>query len=242
MASRSQADPGRRLPPPPWARPGADGRRRRRTDREPLDRARIVTAGLALVDAEGVDALTLRRLAADLGVGTMSIYWHVRDKEELLDLIGEAVLAEIEVPTTGGDWREELRAIHRAMLGAVLRHPNAVELTIGRARYGSAGILLFERLLGTLAAAGLDPVAAFDAYQSLYLFLLGYLATARRTPAFREVHRQGQEYLRSLDPADFPAISRVAPVIGRRSAADAFEVGLEVVIAGIETRLAGRPR
>lgn len=225
----------RTMPPPPWIRPLRE--RRHRAPRAPLDRGRIVEAALRVVDAEGTDALSIRRLATELGTAPMSVYWHVQDKAELLDLVGEAVLETVEVPPAGGDWREQLRAVHRAMLDAVARHPNTPDLMIGRARYGRAGIALFERLLAILLEAGLSPAAAFDAYQSLYLFLLGYIATTSRTPAFVEAQRQGVGYLRSLDPAVFPSIGVVAPVIGARSPADQFEIGLDVVIEGIAARL-----
>jgi TetR/AcrR family tetracycline transcriptional repressor len=167
----------------------------------------------------------------------MAMYWHVRDKAELLDLIGERVLAEVHVPPADGDWRAQLREVHLAMLGPLLEHPNAVELMIGRARFGPAGIALFERILSILRAAGLSPQAAFDAYQSLYLFQLGFMATARRSPEFREVQRQGALYLRSLDPGRFPAISEVAPVIGMRPPVAQYEVGLDVVVEGIGAAL-----
>ncbi len=226
-----------RLPPPPWVKPLHEGRRR--TPRAPLDRARIIGAALGIVDAEGVDGLSIRRLAAELGTAPMSVYWHLRDKSELLDLIGEAVLESIEIPPAEGDWREQLRAVHRAMLDAVLRHPNTAELMTGRARYGRAGIALFERLLSILLGTGLKPKDAFDAYQSLYLFLLGYIATASRTPAFVEAQRQGILYLRSLDPAMLPAVGAVAPVVGERVPTEQFEVGLGIVIEGIAARLIG---
>lgn len=233
--SIDSASAERRPPLPPWAERPA--RRRRRAPGHALDRERIVAAGLRIVDAEGVEGLSLRRLAIELGAAPMSVYWHVRDKAELLDLIGEAVLDTIVIPEADGDWREQLRAVHRAMIDAFLRHPNTAELMIGRARYGPAGITLFERLLSILHEAGFGPAEAFDAYQSLYLFLLGYMATANRAPEFREAQFQGVLYLRSLDPELFPAISRVAPVIGARSPAEQFEIGLDVVIEGIAARL-----
>jgi AcrR family transcriptional regulator len=191
------------------------------------------------VDAEGVEALSLRRLALQLHVTPMAVYWHVRDKAELLDLIGERVLETIEIPTASGDWRSQLRDVHRAMLGPLLDHPNAVELMIGRARFGAAGITLFERILAILRGAGFAPSAAFDAYQSLYLFQLGFTTTARRSPEFRAIQAQGAAYLRSLDPASFPAIAEIAPVIGARSLEEQHEVALGVVIEGIAAALPG---
>jgi AcrR family transcriptional regulator len=233
---RATADDTHEIPLPPWR--DEPTRRRRRGSHPALDRALIVEAGLRLVDAEGVEALSLRHLATELGVTPMAVYWHVHDKAELLDLIGERVLEGIEVPPADGDWRRQLRDVHLAMLRPLLEHPNAVDLMVGRARFGAAGVTLFERILAILLGAGLDRRAAFDAYQSLYLFQLGFTATARRSPAFREVQREGAVYLHSLDPARFPSIAAVAPAIGSRSLAEQYEVGLDVVIAGIHAALA----
>jgi AcrR family transcriptional regulator len=222
------------LPPPPWAEPR---KRRARAVRPPLDRARIVATGLRIVDESGAEALTVRRLADVLGVSPMSIYWHVADKAELLRLIGEAVLDEVKVPPVMGDWREQLRDIHRSMLGTVLQHPNTVDILIGRARFGAGGLTLFERILSILLRAGFSPEAAFDAYQSLYLFTLGFSAVSGRDPDFREGQRQGVLYMRSLPEARFPSIRTVAPVIGGRSPEEQLEIGLDVVIEGIAARL-----
>ncbi len=225
-------------PPPPWVE--VRTRRPRRPARPPLDRDQIVAAGLRIVDVEGVDALSLRRLASDLHVAPMSLYWHVHDKAELLDLLGGAVLASIDIPPPTGDWIEQLRGVHRAIFVAFMRHPNTADLMIGRARYGPAGLRLFERILAIALEAGLSPTAAFDAYQSLYLFTLGFAATASRSPEFVAVQREGLAYLLTLPGSQFPAIRRVAPVIGGRSFEEQFELGLDVVLAGIAERL--RPK
>jgi AcrR family transcriptional regulator len=235
----AKATPGRAeandLPLPPWRDPLA--RRTRRTAREPLDRARIVAAALAIVDADGIDGLTFRRLADDLGVTPMSIYWHVADKAELLELVGHAVLAEVVIPARHGPWREQLRDVHRAMFDALLRHPNTADILVGRARFGPGGLALFERILSILLDAGCTPEAAFDAYQSTYLFTLGFMATSSRSPEFLEGQRQGLVYMLSLPAERFPSIRAVAPVIGRRPRDEQFEVGLDVVIEGIASRL-----
>lgn len=222
------------LPSPPWA--GGRARRGRR-ERPLLDRTAIVTAALRIVDAEGIAAVSFRRVAQELGVSAMALYWHVTDKDELLELVGQAVLDGIEIPESRGDWREELRAVHRAMLAGVMRHPNATDVVIGRARYGASGLALFERILSILLRAGFSPEGAFDAYDSLYLFTLGFMATANRTPAFVEVQRQGVAYMRSLPIERFPSIAAVVPVIGGRSTEERFEIGLDVQLEGIAARL-----
>ena len=234
MADESEPGSVTSLPPPPWA----EARKRRaRAARPPLDRGRIVATGLTIVDTDGAEALTVRRLAGALGVSPMSIYWHVTDKADLLRLIGEAVLDEVEIPPANGDWLEQLRDIHRSMLGTVLHHPNTVDIVIGRARFGAAGLTLFERILSVLLRAGFSPEAAFDAYQSLYLFTLGFSAVSGRNPEFREGQRQGLLYMRSLPEDRFPSIRTVAPGIGGRSPEEQLEIGLDVVIEGIAARL-----
>jgi AcrR family transcriptional regulator len=234
MADASKTGSDASLPPPPWAEPR---KRRARAARPPLDRGRIVATGLRIVDEGGAEALTVRRLAEALGVSPMSIYWHVTDKAELLRLIGEAVLDEVEIPPAKGDCREQLRDIHRSLLSTVLQHPNTVDIVIGRARFGAAGLTLFERILSILLQAGFSPEAAFDAYQSLYLFTLGFSAVSGRSPEFREGQRQGLLYMRSLPEDRFPSIRTVAPVIGGRSPEEQMEIGLDVVIEGIAARL-----
>ncbi len=233
-AARAKADAP--LPAPPWATVPA--RRARRSDRLPLDRDQIVAAALRIVDEEGVEALSLRRLADALRVTPMSIYWHVKDKAELLELVGHAVLGEIELPEPRGDWREQLADAHRGLLGAVQRHPNTVEVLIGRARFGAAGLALFERILSVLLAAGLTPEGAFDAYMSLYEFTLGFAALASRSPAFREVQYQGVLYMATLPEERFPSIRAVVPTIGRRTLEEQFEIGLRIQIEGIVATLA----
>ena len=226
------------VPDPPWR--ATTKRRTRRGPAPQLDQDRIVTAALAIVDADGVDALSLRRLADDLAVTPMSLYWHVADKAELLELVGRAVIAEVTLPPRVGDWRTQLLDVHRAMFDVFLRHPNAAELAAGRARFGPDGLAAFERILEVLLAEGFTPEAAFDAYQSLYLFMLGFLATSSRTPAFIEAQREGWMYMATLPEDRFPAIRMVTPVIGRRPRDEQLEIGLAVVIEGIAARLAPR--
>ncbi len=231
-------DPG--LPVPPWGTPVR--RRPRRGPRQPLDRERIVTRALEIIDADGIGALSLRRLADDLGVTPMSLYWHVADKAELLELVGHAVLAEIVIPERIGGWKDQLRDVHRAMFATFLKHRNTVDILVGRARFGAGGLAAFERILAILLDAGFTPDAAFDAYQSLYMFTLGYMTMANRTPEFIEGQRQGALYMATLPVAVYPSIRAVGPVIGRRPSAEGLEIGLDVVIEGIAARLAPSSR
>ena len=224
------------VPLPPWRTARRTGTR---TGARPaLDREGIVAAALAIVDAEGAPALSLRRLADDLGVTPMSLYWHVADKAELLELVGDAILAEVQVPARVGPWTGQLRDVHRAMFAVLLRHRNAADIVAGRARFGPAGLALFERILEILLDAGLDDVAAFDAYTAIYQFFLGFVTSSNRDPAFVAGQREGWAYMLTLREDQFPAIRRVTPVIGHRPPDEVLELGLDILIAGVVARLA----
>jgi AcrR family transcriptional regulator len=232
------ADPEEDVPPPPWLVAPERGPRRRRASA--LDRDLIVAEALRIVDEEGIDALSFRRLADALGVTPMSIYWHVADKAELVELVAHVVMGGVELPERVPDWREDLHAVHRAMFQGFLRHPNAADILAGRARFGAPGLRMFERILATLLDAGFTPEAAFDAYQSLYLFTLGFVTTAIRTPEFRQGQADGLAYMATLPVGRFPSIRAVVPVIGRRSLDEQARIGLDIVIAGLEERLGPR--
>lgn len=228
------------VPMPPWRTEVQ--RRAKRGPAPQLDRPRIVARALEIIDADGVAALSLRRLADDLGVTPMSLYWHVADKAALLELVGHAVLAEVVLPERVGSWKDQLRDIHRAMFVSFLRHRNATEIVAGRARFGPAGLAAFERILAILLDAGFGELAAMDAYGVLYQFTLGFMATASRTPEFSAVQREGAAYMLTLPSGRFPSIRAVTPVIGRRSLEEQLELGLDLVIEGIAARLAPAER
>src|SRR5262249_22766213 len=118
---------------PPWWRP-PKGKARRRA---PLSRDAIVDAALAILDAEGVDALTIRRLAQELEPGTASLYWHIAGKDELGELVYDRIMGEIELPDPDPTrWEDQLKGLARQAYRVMLSHNDAVRLSIGRAPAG----------------------------------------------------------------------------------------------------------
>jgi len=115
-----------------------------------LSRAEIVSTAIAVADAEGPDAISMRRIARELGAGAMSLYWHVGSKEELLDLMLESIETEIEVPEPSGDWRADLGAFAHRTRAAMSRHRWAMEFIGGRPPSGPNDARNLERLLGLL--------------------------------------------------------------------------------------------
>jgi AcrR family transcriptional regulator len=115
-----------------------------------LSRAEIVAAAIAVADGEGPDAITMRRIARELGAGAMSLYWHVGSKEELLDLMLESIEAEIEVPEPSGDWRADLGVFAHRTRTAMSRHRWAMEFIGSRPPSGPNDARNLERLLRLL--------------------------------------------------------------------------------------------
>ena len=206
--------------------------------RTPLSRDRVLRAALDLVDRDGVDALTMRRLGRELGVEAMSLYGYVDSKEDLIEGVVEQVFRQMPLITTGpGRWQDRLRRHAATYRSVLLAHPNAVRLVAGRPLITEGTVAFVESALGEIRSFGLDLATADR--------VLGVLAAFTLGQASEEV---GHE-LRSRQPT--PAPSAHGTVDGRRfpnvAAVGAmkptdydeqFELGISFIIAGIEQMLA----
>jgi AcrR family transcriptional regulator len=180
--SRPDPRPGRRRgrgrpeTPVPWTRP--EGRPRR--GRVPLDHADIVGAALDVADEEGLDAVSMRRVAQELGVGAMTLYSYVESKDELIELMGDEIMAEMLVPELPADWREALRAIGRRTRVALLHHPWVVGAS-GRGaarsdRIGPNAMRHFEQSVAAVSGLGLDRAGMFELISAVDDFVIGSVA------------------------------------------------------------------
>jgi AcrR family transcriptional regulator len=160
------------IPPPPWQRlPDRTARRRR----DPISRDAIVAAAIRLLDAEGLDALSMRRIADQLGTGAASLYWHVGSKDGLLDLVFDQVIGEVTVPDPEPDrWRQQLKDVARSQRAISLRHPYIVRISIGRIPMGPNALRYSERVLAILRAAGLPPRLAVQGSHLLIATINGF--------------------------------------------------------------------
>jgi TetR/AcrR family tetracycline transcriptional repressor len=150
----------------------ADGPPRRRR----LTRAEIERAALAIVDAEGLPALTMRRLGAELGVEGMAIYHHVPSKSVLLDRVVTRVVDEVRFePGPGGPWRSMLAGFGGAYRSALLAHPRAMSLVATRPVDPETGLRLVTPVLERLRDAGFDDDRALLAIQSVGAFTIGHV-------------------------------------------------------------------
>ena len=174
--------------------------------REPLNQDRIVQAALAIADAEGLDALTMRRLAVELGAAPMAAYSHFRDKRELLAAVVDAVMAEVELPEVDGRWRKPVRRLAESLRRALLAHPAVMPAVNVHAAGGPATLAVVDRAHGILRGSGFAGEQAVAAVDALYAFTLGAVSL--------EIGRG------SADPA-------------ARSDEDRFRDGLDRILAGI---------
>jgi AcrR family transcriptional regulator len=154
-----------------------------------LSRADIVDIAIAIADAEGTEAVSMRRIARDLRVGAMSLYWHIESKEELHRLMLDSVHAEIEAPPPSGDWRTDLAAYAGNTRAALLRHPWAIESVNTGPPSGPNDAGNAERLLGTLDRLGLDAKTKMWILTTLGTYVMG--------AALRDV--QEQRWHRTVD-------------------------------------------
>jgi AcrR family transcriptional regulator len=184
--------------------------------RRGLTRAEIEEAALAIVDAEGLPALTMRRLGAELGVEGMAIYHHVPSKAALLDRVMTRVVDEVRFePSPGEPWRAVLAGFGRAFRRALLAHPRAMPLVATRPVDPETGLRLVAPLLEPLREAGFDEERVFLAIQSVAVFVIGHVLaqTGAGGPAPEE---------------DDPALQGDAGYYDRW-----FELGLGALVTGL---------
>jgi AcrR family transcriptional regulator len=134
----------------------------RRSSKGELSRATIVERALSVMDDEGPDAVTIRRIAHDLGVTPMALYWHVANKDELLAAMGDALIADVVPPAGTGAWHARLRAVVETLIASLAPHPAAAELVLPRILVAEPGLRLTEFTLALLEDAGFDRRQAAD--------------------------------------------------------------------------------
>ena len=209
---------------------------RRRARRGSLTRDRIVRAALELVDAGGVESLSMPKLADHLEVGVMSLYTHVASKDDLLDAITNEVLRGLPSPA-GGDWRTRLAGHFRDLRAALVRHPG---LGMVLATKNVAVPAVFEHLeqrLADLTAAGLGDEEAAHLYYDLLAYTLGFVAwelPRTRAMSADEYGRRWRAAVDELDGEQFPTVRRLVDALTTVASDEQFEGGLRRIIPGID--------
>ena len=202
-----------------------------------LSRDLILEAALRLLDREGLDSLTMRDLAKELGVGAMTLYGYFRGKEELLDAVIDSGARDIAAAPADGDWKEGLRGLMLDVRRSHLEHPAVVELRFRRPLVSRGALEVTETAMRLLLDAGFSPTEAARAYRVLFVFTFGFSAFGPRDGGGHD-RDQTIQALRSLPTERYPALAGAA-----EEAADAmadqsvFELGLDCLLDGLERTL-----
>jgi AcrR family transcriptional regulator len=201
----------------------------------PLKREQIVRTALHLVDREGLKALSMRRLGAELGVDPMAVYYHVPNKQALLDAIVEAVMAGIDLSVDHPEDSPEQRilAAAQAYRDAMLAHVNALPIVLARGPATPAAMRPVEVLIGILRDAGLSPALAFAGMQIIAAAVRGSVGMGlAREGAGPPAPEQIEAMLRLFPPSEFPNLLEAIPFAGEFFERG-FEFGVRVLTRGL---------
>ncbi|WP_370947664.1 TetR/AcrR family transcriptional regulator C-terminal domain-containing protein [Amycolatopsis sp. cg5] len=200
-----------------------------------LTRDRIVDAAIKLIERDGLDAVSMRKLAAELDAGTMSLYNHIPNKAALLDAVSERIFAELDTPAGSGDWRDRLRAQAHALRDLSRRYPHAFVLLALRRLGTESGLRPVERALATLADAGYHGDEAVHALRAIVAYITGALMReAETTPALGGVPIS--PYASPIDATEYPLVAAASPTLAGYDHALEFDQGLDLLIQALATR------
>lgn len=215
-----------------------------RTPRRPrLSRERVLSAALAVADVGGLDALTIRTLAAELGAKPMSVYYHVANKDEILDGLVDLVFDEIDLPIPGREWRSELGRRAESARAVLRKHRWAIGLLESRTRPGPATLRHHDAVLATFRAAGFPTALTASAYALIDSYVYGFALQEASLPfegpeGVREVAGPIMELMSS---GEYPHLVDMAATYYTQPGydfGDEFRFGLDLILDGLERSLA----
>ncbi|WP_161632162.1 TetR/AcrR family transcriptional regulator [Nakamurella lactea] len=233
------------FPFPPW-----QARRPQPRPRNQLSRERIVEVALGIIDAEGTEAVSMRRIAAELGTGAASLYAYVASKEEVLTMVHESVMADLEVPQMhGDDWQDVIRTWAMQVYRTYAQHQDLARLSFAEIPSGPRMLDITERLLDAMITGGVPPQIASWLIDRLALYIgadafEGWLMSKKFAAAAgsdgRSTYEHGQdwiagirEYFAGLPHERYPNLIDHVAVMTNGGSDERFEFGLELMIEGV---------
>ena len=207
--------------------------------RPPLTRERVLRAAIGLADRGGIESLSMRNLGERLGVEAMSLYNHVRNKEDMLDGMVDVVFSEIDLPPSGADWRTAMRTRAISLHQVLLRHPWANGLMESRSTPGPANLRHHDAVLASLRKAGFSVETAAHAYSVLDAYIYGFTLTETTLP-FRkpgEVAEVAANIMEGFRAGEYPYLAEMAVDRAMKpgySYGVEFEYGLDLILDGVE--------
>jgi AcrR family transcriptional regulator len=223
-------------PDPLWFNPPDGDESRRRA----LTRERVVAEALTVIATDGVDALSMRALAARLGVVPGTLYRHVRSKEQLRDLVVDGVLAEVDCQAGHAlSWTEQVKMLAHRLRAVLEDHPGIAALLKTRDPLGPHSLALAEAFLTPLQAAGLPERETALAFSLIYDYTLGFALSDRTTVNEQRVQdtvtrHQLHAFFRSLPAARFPALAALGEHVWADNRDERFTASLDTLLAGLQ--------
>jgi AcrR family transcriptional regulator len=206
-----------------------------------LSREQIVEAGLELLDRQGLEALTLRRLGEQLGVTPMALYSYFAGKDDLVDAILDHAAEEVRLPPREGTWEDQMRALMREARRVLARHPSALGVRLRRPLLSPGPLRVTEAGLQILLEAGFTRKQAVSAWRALFSYMFGFVSFSPDTGR-RSSTEQARSILSALPAEDYPALTSAADEAASAMSGDReFEFGLDRIVEGL-ARLLPPPR
>jgi AcrR family transcriptional regulator len=208
---------------------------RRQGQRRPeLSAETITRAAIRVADAEGLDAVSIRRVAAELDARPMSLYDHISSKDDLLAMMANEVVAGVLLDEPlPGEWREALGKIARRLYAILVGHPWLVFILPKRRRFGPNDAKQAEQLAQAMASLKLEPAELWTLVGTVNDFVLGHSVRVATAPKGVDL----EEEIPGSDPVDTPELAALPDWLRTRSSVERFESGLRILLDGIESQL-----
>ncbi|WP_369387473.1 TetR/AcrR family transcriptional regulator [Streptomyces sp. CG1] len=251
----SDAAAGTPTPPPPspWER-GRPARVRVATPRTPLSRERVVEAAFTVLDRQGLDGLSMRQVAAELGVAVSALYAYVRSKDDLLELMYTRLFDGFEMPEPDPErWQEQVRDYAHSGRRRLQSHRDMARISMAHVPFSAELLPHVEALLAVFRTAGLPDRIAAEAGDLISTYIDGFVleegmwqdraaggggdGSSLARPDWREMADEMRNYFASLPAADFPHLRALAGLIVSDSSEERFDIGLEIILRGLASYL-----
>jgi AcrR family transcriptional regulator len=217
-------------------------RARKPQERTRLSRERVLDAAVTVADAGGAGSLTIRSIAQELGVKPMSVYYHVANKDEILDGLVDFVFSQIDLPTTTGDWRAEIQRRAVSARQVLRRHSWAIALMESRTTPGAATLRHHDAVIATLRAAGFSRAMTAHAYALLDAYIYGFAVQEASLPfeGPESVGSVAEPIMEAFAAGDYPNMVDMATEYYLKPGydfGDEFAFGLDLILDGLAALL-----
>jgi TetR/AcrR family transcriptional regulator, tetracycline repressor protein len=216
------------------------------TEKSSLSRARIVERAVEIADAEGIEAVSMRRIASDLGATPMALYNHVSNKDELMNGIAGQLLKEIDIDAIDmSDWAKAIKTGYSEFRRVLLRHPNLLPVLQRKTEMSPDALRPIELAVSILQGAGFSPEDALRAHWTLSGFAMGHVLWQMTNPLL-DAEADGlmvpqimaMNHRRVITADEFPCLTATLPAMEDCDMDEAFEFGIDSIIEGLRVKLA----